>query len=89
MKKIYYPTQEFNENTKGYYREYDVADDFPKVADFIYTSPSPEIKYPKFNRSTGQWESDKDKLIADLTQQVTDLQTALVADFESEVVENG
>lgn len=87
--KIYYPTQDFNEDTKGYYREYDVADDFPKVADFIYTSPSPEIKYPKFNRSIGEWESDKDKLIADLTQQVTDLQTALVSGFESGVVENG
>lgn len=89
MKKVYYPMETFNEDTQGFYKEFEVADDFPQVADFVYTQPDESIKYPVFNTQLGRWEEDKGKVIADLTQQITDLQEAVATDFETGVVENG
>lgn len=83
MKKIYYI------NEGGTFKEFEVADDFPQVADFVYTQPDESIKYPVFNTQLGRWEEDKGKVIADLTQQITDLQEAVATNFETGVVENG
>lgn len=83
MKKIYYI------NEGGTFKEFEVADDFPQVADFVYTQPDESIEYPVFNTQLGRWEEDKDKVIADLTQQITDLQEVVATNFETEVTEDG
>lgn len=83
MKKIYYISE------GGTFKEFEVADDFPQVPDFVYTQPDENIKYPVFNKQLGRWEEDKDKVIVDLIQQITDLQETVVNDFETEVSENG
>ena len=94
--KVYYPIQEYNSETEGFYNEYIVPNNFPKVADLIYTAPDENLKYPRWNYTHGCWESDYDKLIEELrttinaqSAQITDLQTAMVADFESEVTSDG
>ena len=96
MKKVYYPTETYNENSKGFYKEFEVADDFPTLYELVEVGPSEDLKYPRFNRQTGKWETDNAKLIEDLratinaqSTQITDLQTALVANFETEVTDNG
>ena len=66
MKKIYYPTEIYNEDTQGFYKTFEVADDFPTLYELVEVGPSEDLKYPRFNRQTGQWETDNAKLIADL-----------------------
>lgn len=83
MKKIYYIDE------GGTFKEFEVADDFPQVADFVYTQPDESIEYPVFNTQLGRWEEDKDKVIAELTQQITDLQEVVATNFETEVAEDG
>lgn len=66
MKKVYYPTEIFNETTQGFYKEFEVADDFPTLYELVEVGPSENLKYPRFNRQTGKWETDSAKLIEDL-----------------------
>lgn len=66
MKKVYYPIETYNENTKGFYKEFEVADDFPTLYELVEVGPSEDLKYPRFNRQTGKWETDNAKLIEDL-----------------------
>lgn len=66
MKKVYYPTETFNEDTQGFYKEFEVADDFPTLYELVEVGPSEDLKYPRFNRQTGKWETDNAKMIADL-----------------------
>ena len=66
MKKIYYPTETFNETTQGFYKEFEVADDFPTLYELVEIGPSEYLKYPRFNSQTGKWETDNAKMIEDL-----------------------
>lgn len=66
MKKVYYPTETFNEDTKGFYKVFEVSSDFPTLYELVEVGPSEDLKYPRFNRQTGQWETDSTKLIEDL-----------------------
>lgn len=66
MKKVYYPTETFNEDTQGFYKIFEVSDDFPTLYELFEVGPSENLKYPRFNRQTGQWETDSAKLIEDL-----------------------
>lgn len=66
MKKVYYPTETFNGETQGFYKEFEVADDFPTLYELVEVGPSEDLKYPRFNSQTGKWESDNAKMIADL-----------------------
>lgn len=66
MKNAYYPTETFNETTQGFYKIFEVSDDFPTLYELVEVGPSENLKYPRFNRQTGQWETDSAKLIEDL-----------------------
>ena len=66
MKKIYYPIETYNENTQGFYKEFEVADDFPTLYEVVEVGPSEDLKYPRFNSQTGKWETDNTKMIEDL-----------------------
>lgn len=66
MKKVYYPIETYNENTQGFYKEFEVADDFPTLYELVEVGPAEDLKYPRFNRQTGKWETDNAKLIEDL-----------------------
>lgn len=66
MKKVYYPTETFNETTQGFYKEFEVVPDFPTLYELVEVGPSENLKYPRFNRQTGKWETDNAKLIEDL-----------------------
>lgn len=66
MKKVYYPMETFNEETQGFYKMFEVADDFPTLYELVEAEPSEDLKYPRFNRQTGKWETDNAKLIEDL-----------------------
>ena len=66
MKKVYYPTETFNETSRGFYKIFEVADDFPTLYELVEVGPSEDLKYPRFNRQTGKWETDNAKLIEDL-----------------------
>lgn len=66
MKKVYYPMETFDEDTQGFYKEFEVADDFPTLYELVEVGPSENLKYPRFNRQTGKWETDNAKLIEDL-----------------------
>lgn len=66
MKKVYYPTETFNEDTQGFYKTFEVADDFPTLYELVEVGPSENLKYPRFNSQTGKWETDNAKMIEDL-----------------------
>lgn len=66
MKKLYYPTEAYNEDTQGFYKTFEVADDFPTLYELVEVGPVENLKYPRFNRQTGKWETDSTKLIEDL-----------------------
>lgn len=78
MKKIYYPIETYNENTQGFYKEFEVADDFPTLYELVEVGPSENLKYPKFNRQTGKWETDNAKLIEDLMAKQDEQGTAVL-----------
>lgn len=66
MKKVYYPTETFNEDTQGFYKTFEVSNGFPTLYELVEVKPAEDLKYPKFNRQTGKWETDSTKLIEDL-----------------------
>lgn len=66
MKKVYYPTEIYNENTQGFYKIFEVADDFPTLYELVEVGPSEDLKYPRFNRQTGKWEPDFEKVTKEI-----------------------
>lgn len=83
MKKVYYPTETFNETTQGFYKEFDVADDFPTLYELVEVGPSENLKYPRFNSQTGKWETDNAKMIEDLMTKQDEQGTALLEAINS------
>lgn len=83
MKKVYYPTETFNETTQGFYKEFEVADDFPTLYELVEVGPSEDLKYPRFNPQTGKWETDNAKMIADLMTKQDEQGTALLEAINS------
>lgn len=83
MKKVYYPTEKYNENTQGFYKEFEVADDFPTLYELVEVGPSEDLKYPRFNSQTGKWETDNAKMIEDLMAKQDEQGTALLEAINS------
>lgn len=55
---LYYPTKNFNDKTGGFYKIFSVDEDFPILPDFTLIKPDSNIKYPRWNKENGIWESD-------------------------------
>lgn len=83
MKKVYYPMETFDEDTQGFYKEFEVADDFPTSYELVEVGPSEGLKYPRFNSQTGKWEPDNAKLIEDLMVKQDEQGTALLEAINS------
>lgn len=64
--KVYLPINEYNEETKGFYKIYDLPDDFPKYYELVHVEPPEDMKYPRFNVQTGQWEPDFEKVTKEI-----------------------
>lgn len=83
MKKVYYPMETFNETTQGFYKMFEVADDFPTLYELVEAEPSEDLKYPRFNSQTGKWETDNAKMIEDLMTKQGEQGTALLEAINS------
>ena len=83
MKKVYYPTETFNEDTQGFYKTFEVAGDFPTLYELVEAEPSEDLKYPRFNSQTGKWETDNAKMIEDLMTKQDEQGTALLEAINS------
>lgn len=83
MKKVYYPIETFNEDTQGFYKEFEVADDFPTLYELVEAEPSEDLKYPRFNSQTGKWETDNAKMFEDLMSKQDEQGTAMLEAINS------